>query len=194
MSIIVWILIGAVIAWITSVLWRHPHGCVMDGVISVVGVIAGVLVYGAIVGSAELIEVNIFSILAGVVVAFVALAITRAVRRDVEAETEPSGEQAAGWEAEEAAPAPDKPLSERDPEDVGEARLPDEKPPSERETETPPEHQMTEHPPEEPMVEHEPRHVDTEHRPDDGSPGPDEVPDQEERESPHDEDTPPPRA
>ena len=132
LSIIAWILIGVVIAWMTSVLWQHPQGCIMDGIISVLGVVAGVIVYGAIVGSDQLLELDFFSIVAGVVTAFVALAITRAVREDVEAETEPA-DQAEGWEHEEAPPEPEKPLSERDPEDVGEGTLPEH-----TEEETPP--------------------------------------------------------
>jgi len=118
-SIIIWLLLGALVAWITSTLWRHPQGCMMDGLVSVVGMVTGVILYGAIVGSAELLELNIFSLLSGVAVAFLALAAVRAWRRDVQAETEPL-ENAEGWEPEEAPPKPDKPLSERDPEDVGE--------------------------------------------------------------------------
>lgn len=194
-SIIIWVLLGAVIAWATSVLWRHPHGCIMDGIISVLGMIAGVIVYGAAVGSPELFEVTIFSIIAGVATAFVSLAIVRAVRRDLEAETEPSAEQAAGWEREEAPPEPEEPLSEREPEDLGEGRLPGEVPPSEREEpRTPPAEEATGHPLDEPMVEHEPRNVPTENRPEESSPGPEEVPEQEERETPRDEETPPSRA
>jgi uncharacterized membrane protein YeaQ/YmgE (transglycosylase-associated protein family) len=183
-SIIIWLLLGAVFAWITSVVWRHPHGCIMDGAISVTGMIAGVLIYGAVVGSAQLLEVTGFSILAGVVTAFIALAVTRAVRRDVEAETKPL-EKAEGWEREDAPPEPEEPLSEREPEELGEG--------SPEESETVSEEPMIDTPPQEPMVEHEPRNVPTENRPDDGSPGPEEVPEQEEPETPRDEETPPPR-
>ncbi len=178
-SIIAWILIGAFLAWITGVLWSHKQGCIMDGVVAIAGVFAGTIVYGAIVGSEQLIELTFFSILAGVVTGFAALAIVRAVERDVEAETEPSAEEAAGWESEEAPPELDEPPSEREPEDLGEGGLSE---------------QGSGHPPEEPVVDHEPRNVDTENRPEDGSPGPEEVPEQEEPETPHDEDTPPPRA
>jgi hypothetical protein len=113
----------------------------------------------------------------------VALAVVRAWRTDVEAETEPA-EEAAGWEPEDAPPAPKEPLSEREPEDVGEGTLPEEETPEEP---------MVSAPPDEPMIEHEPRNVDTSNRPDDGSPGPEEVPDQEEPETPRDEGTSPPR-
>lgn len=133
LSVIAWILIGAFIAWLTGVLWSHKQGCIMDGLVAIVGALAGTIVYGAIVGSAELIELTFFSILAGVVTGFLALAVVRAVERDIEAETEPAAE-AEGWEREDAPPAPEKPLSERDPEDVGEGTLPEdteseEKPP-----------------------------------------------------------------
>lgn len=126
-SIIIWILLGAVIAWITSVLWRHPHGCIMDGLISVVAMVTGVILYGAIVGSAELLELTVFSLVSGVALALIALAVARAWRRDVEAETEPL-EEAEGWEREDAPPAPDEPLSEREPEDIGEGTLPEDTP------------------------------------------------------------------
>ena len=152
-SIIIWLLLGAVFAWIASVVWRHPHGCIMDGLISVLGMFAGVIIYGAVVGSPELLEVTGFSILSGVIMAFVALAVTRAVRREVEAETEPSAEEAMGWEAEDAPPEPEEPLSEREPEELGEGTLPEGAPEPPEETpkqDSPHEHTGDEEPPYQP--------------------------------------------
>ncbi|MFO8079388.1 MAG: hypothetical protein R6V07_03680 [Armatimonadota bacterium] len=170
-SIFAWLLIGAFLGWITSVLWRHPQGCMMDGVVAIVAMIAGALIYGAIVGSEQLIELTGMSLLAGVLLAVIALAVVRGWRTDVEAETEPADE-AAGWEPEDAPPAPTEPLSEREPEDVGKGTMPEEETPQEP---------MVQDVPDEPMVEHEPRNVDTSNRPDDGSPGPEEIPDQQEQ-------------
>ncbi|MFW5866812.1 MAG: hypothetical protein ACOCX2_03285 [Armatimonadota bacterium] len=192
-SIIVWLLVAAVIAWITGVLWRHPQGCMMDGMISVLAMLTGWVIYGAIVGSPQLLELSIFSLLSGIVLAVIALAVVRAWRLDEEAQTRPV-EEAEGWEAEDARPRADKPLSERDPEDVGEGRLPEEETREEREdAETPPEKPMVSAPLDEPMIEHEPRDADTHERPDDGSPGPEEIPEQEEPETPRDDETAPPR-
>ena len=183
-SIFAWLLIGAFLGWIANVLWRHPQGCVMDGLVAIVAVFAGVIIYGAIVGPPELLNLTPLSLFAGVFVALIALAVVRAWRTDVEAETVEL-EEVEGWEPEDAPPAPEEPLSERESEDAGEGRV------SEEEM---PERPMVRDVPDEPMIEHEPRNVDTSNRPDDGSPGPAEVPDREEPESPRDEPTAPPRA
>ncbi|MFW6438109.1 MAG: GlsB/YeaQ/YmgE family stress response membrane protein [Armatimonadota bacterium] len=193
-SIIVWLLVAAVIAWITSILWQHPHGCIMDGAIAVVGMFAGWAIYGAVVGTPQLLELSFFSLLSGIALAVIALAVARAWRREEEAETEPL-ERVEGWEREDARPRPEKPLSEREPEEVGEGRLPDERPRDEREEdELPREKPMIGTPPQEPMIEHEPGDVNQSNRPTDGSPGPEEIPEQEEPETQRDEETPPPRA
>jgi|LSQX01.1.fsa_nt_gb uncharacterized membrane protein YeaQ/YmgE (transglycosylase-associated protein family) len=110
-SIIVWVLVGAFIGWITSVLWKHPQGCIMDGIIAVLAMVAGVIIYGAIAGPGELLDLSVFSLLAGAVLAIIALAIVRGWRTDEEARTAPPGE-AEGWEAEDAAPAPRRHLRE----------------------------------------------------------------------------------
>ncbi|HCA46121.1 MAG TPA: hypothetical protein DEP45_01830 [Armatimonadetes bacterium] len=111
-SIIVWVLIGACIGWITSVLWKHPQGCVMDGIIAVLAMIAGAIIYGAIAGPGELLDLGVFSLLSGIVLAFIALAVARGWRTDVEARTVPPGE-AEGWEPEDAPPAPTRHLREQ---------------------------------------------------------------------------------
>jgi len=192
-SVIVWLLVAVVIAWITSVLWQHPQGCIMDGVISVIAMFTGWVIYGAVVGSSQLLDLSFFSLLSGIVLAFIALAVVRAVRTEEESETEPL-RTPEGWEPEDAPPAPKEGLSKRRPEDVGEGRLPDEEPREEREEgELPPEEPMVERPPKEPMIRHTPRDVNMHDRPDDGSPGPADIPEREERETPRDEDTPPPR-
>lgn len=169
-SIFAWLLIGAVLGWIASILWRHPQGCVMDGAVAIAAMVAGALIYGAVVGTPQLIALTPMSLLAGVLLGIIALAIVRAWRTDVEAETLPRGE-AAGWEPEDAPPAPKQPLSEREPEEVGEGTRPEE--------ETP-EKPITEGVPDEPLVEHEPKETQRGPRPDDGSPGPEEIPDQQE--------------
>jgi uncharacterized membrane protein YeaQ/YmgE (transglycosylase-associated protein family) len=104
-SIIVWVLVGAFIGWITSVLWKHPQGCIMDGIIAVLAMVAGVIIYGAIAGPGELLDLSVFSLLAGAVLAIIALAVVRGWRTGVEARTVPPGE-AEGWEHGDAAPTP----------------------------------------------------------------------------------------
>jgi uncharacterized membrane protein YeaQ/YmgE (transglycosylase-associated protein family) len=104
-SIIVWVLVGAFIGWITSVLWKHPQGCIMDGIIAVLAMVAGVIIYGAIAGPGELLDLGVFSLLSGAALAIIALAIVRGWRTGVEARTVPPGE-AEGWEHEGAAPTP----------------------------------------------------------------------------------------
>jgi uncharacterized membrane protein YeaQ/YmgE (transglycosylase-associated protein family) len=106
-SLVVWALIGAFVGWLTSVLWRHPQGCIMDGAVAVVAMVAGAIIYGAIVGSPQLLELTLFSLLSGVLLALVALTVVRAWRTDVEARTKPAAE-AMGWEREEAPPAPEE--------------------------------------------------------------------------------------
>lgn len=122
-SIISWVLIGAFIGWLSSVLWQHPQGCIMDGIVSVVAMLTGVILYGAIAGGPELVELSVFSFISGALLAVLALAVVRAWRTDVEARTVPADE-AVGWEPEEAPPAPEEPLSEQAPEDVGQGTLP----------------------------------------------------------------------
>lgn len=98
-----------------SVLWRHPQGCLWDGAIGVIGALVGVLAYDAAAGEENLLVVSGFSVLAGIAGAMVAIAIARGVRRsEMAEETAPSSGEAAGWEAEDAPPAPEEPLSERE--------------------------------------------------------------------------------
>ena len=87
-----WILIGAIVAWLVNILWRHPQGCVWDGAVAIVGALTGAIVYGAIAGVDRLLAIDIFSLIAAVLVALLALAVTRAFRPEEEpAHTETTG-------------------------------------------------------------------------------------------------------
>jgi uncharacterized membrane protein YeaQ/YmgE (transglycosylase-associated protein family) len=120
-----WLLIGAFVGWLTSVLWRNPQGCIWDGAIAIAGMLAGMVVYGVAVGSPELLELDIFGVIAGVLTALVALAIARALSGGHEGArvVEPGTPHATGWEPEDAYPAPKRPLSERPKDEPGQSEV-----------------------------------------------------------------------
>jgi hypothetical protein len=125
-----WVVIAAIVAWITGILWRNPRGCLVDGALSLVGMFVGVIAYGLIAGSPQFLEMSFFSVAAGVIVAVLALVIGRAATRAQEARTEAESSAAAeGWEAEDASPAPEEPLSERPREEAEEPEAGDLPPP-----------------------------------------------------------------
>ena len=126
-SFIIWVLIALVVAWFMSLIWSNPQGCIWDGGISIVAALTGVIVFGAITGPEQLLEINIFSLLAGIITALIALAVVRGVGRSEEPartdETTHPGEPM-GVEKEAEEPLAEEPLSERPPEELGEVGAP----------------------------------------------------------------------
>jgi len=116
LGLISWALLAAFVAWITGVLWRHPQGCIWDGAISVVGMFAGVIIYGVVMGGEHLLELHVFSVLAGVLTALLALAVSRGFQTEEEAVVRRTLCAPTGWEEEEAPPRPTQTLSEIEPE------------------------------------------------------------------------------
>ncbi len=127
-SLIVWIVVGVIVAWFTGIVWKHPQGCLMDGSIAILGALAGVIVYGAIAGPDTLLDVSWISLVIGILTAVLALAISRALGKtdspgEVVETRDP--EEAMGVEPEDAPPKPEKPLSEQPPDELGQGELPD---------------------------------------------------------------------
>ena len=82
MTILLWIVLGAIAGWLASVVMRtrKEQGLLMDIVIGIVGAILGGWIFG-LFGAQGVTGLNLPSILVAFVGAVVLLAILRAVRR-----------------------------------------------------------------------------------------------------------------
>ena len=82
MSIITWIILGALAGWLASLIMKtnKEQGCLMDIVVGIVGAFIGGFVM-SFFGGGGVSGFNIPSILVAVIGAVILLAIVRAVRR-----------------------------------------------------------------------------------------------------------------
>ncbi len=82
MSIIVWIVVGAIAGWLAGMVMKTPMGLVADIVVGIIGAFIGGFVLSLIPGvNADVSGLNIPSILTAFIGAVILLALLRAFRR-----------------------------------------------------------------------------------------------------------------
>lgn len=82
MSIIAWIVVGALAGWIASLIMgtNNQQGCLMDIVVGIVGAFIGGFVM-SLLGTGGVTGFNLWSIIVAIIGAVILLAIVKAVRR-----------------------------------------------------------------------------------------------------------------
>lgn len=80
MSILLWIIFGAIAGWIASMLTNTSSGLLMDIVVGVIGAVVGGWLMNSL-GSTGTTGFNLWSLLVAILGAVVLLVIVKAVRR-----------------------------------------------------------------------------------------------------------------
>lgn len=80
MSILLWIILGAIAGWIASMITNTSNGLLMDIVVGIIGAIVGGWLMSAL-GSTGTTGFNLWSLLVAILGAVVLLVIVKAVRR-----------------------------------------------------------------------------------------------------------------
>ena len=80
MSILAWIVFGALAGWIASVAMKSGHGLIEDVILGIIGAFVGGFIMNAI-GSAGVTGFNVYSLVVAVVGAVIVIGIGRAVHR-----------------------------------------------------------------------------------------------------------------
>ena len=80
MSILGWIILGALAGWIASALTGSGDGCLMDIGIGIGGALLGGFLF-SLIGRAPVIGLNLWSLFVAVVGAVILILVVRAVRR-----------------------------------------------------------------------------------------------------------------
>ncbi len=80
MSILVWIIFGAIVGWIASSLMGSKSGLLWDIVLGIVGAGLGGLVMG-LLGQSGVTGFNLYSIVVAIIGAIILIAISRAFRK-----------------------------------------------------------------------------------------------------------------
>ncbi len=80
MGIILWIVFGALVGWIASMLMGTREGLIMDIVVGIIGAVIGGFLM-SLIGQAGVGVFNFYSFLVALLGACVLIAIIRAVRR-----------------------------------------------------------------------------------------------------------------
>ena len=81
MSILGWIILGALAGWIASAITGSGDGCLMDIVIGIVGAMLGGFIFSRIGGGPSVIGLNLWSLFVAVVGAVILILVVRAIRR-----------------------------------------------------------------------------------------------------------------
>jgi uncharacterized membrane protein YeaQ/YmgE (transglycosylase-associated protein family) len=80
MSILLWIVFGALAGWIASLVMRTRQGLLLDIVVGIIGAVIGGFIFRAF-GAAGVTGFNAYSILVAILGAIVLLWIVKAARR-----------------------------------------------------------------------------------------------------------------
>ncbi len=80
MSLLLWIVFGAIAGWIASMITNTNHGLLLDIVIGIVGAVLGGWIMNAL-GSTGTTGFNLYSLLVAILGALVLLVIVKAIRR-----------------------------------------------------------------------------------------------------------------
>lgn len=80
MSILLWIIFGAIAGWIASMITKTNNGLLMDIIVGIVGAVIGGWIMNSL-GSAGTTGFNLWSLLVAILGAVVLLVIVKAVRR-----------------------------------------------------------------------------------------------------------------
>jgi uncharacterized membrane protein YeaQ/YmgE (transglycosylase-associated protein family) len=80
MSILLWIVFGALAGWIASLVMRTRQGLLLDIVVGIIGAVIGGFIFRAF-GAAGVSGFNVYSLLVAILGAIVLLWIVKAARR-----------------------------------------------------------------------------------------------------------------
>lgn len=80
MGIIIWIIFGALVGWVASLVMGSGGGLVWDVVVGIVGAVIGGFVM-SLIGNSGVNGFNLYSFIVAVIGACILIAIMRAVRR-----------------------------------------------------------------------------------------------------------------
>lgn len=86
MGIILWIVFGALVGWVASMVMGSGGNIVSDIVVGIIGSVIGVFLLG-LLGQGVAMELNFSSFLTALLGACVLIAIVRAIRRSPEVQT-----------------------------------------------------------------------------------------------------------
>ena len=81
MSIIAWIVLGAIAGWITNMIMGGGEGVLMTIILGIVGALVGGYLAGSVLGIADVTGLNIESIIVAVVGAIIVVLVYRAFTR-----------------------------------------------------------------------------------------------------------------
>lgn len=83
MNILLWIVFGALVGWVASIIMRTnaQQGLIMDIVIGILGAVIGGWVMSLITGEAISAGFNLYSFIVSLIGAVILLAIVRGIRR-----------------------------------------------------------------------------------------------------------------
>ena len=79
MSILGWIILGGLAGWIASALTGSGEGCLMSIVVGIVGALLGGFLF-SLIGHAEIMKLDLRSLIVAVIGAVVLLLVLRAIR------------------------------------------------------------------------------------------------------------------
>jgi uncharacterized membrane protein YeaQ/YmgE (transglycosylase-associated protein family) len=80
MSILIWIVFGALVGWIASMIMKSSNGLVWDIIIGIVGAVLGGFIMN-LLGQSGVGGFNLYSFFVALIGACVLIAIVRAIRR-----------------------------------------------------------------------------------------------------------------
>lgn len=80
MGIILWIIFGAVVGWIASLIMKSNYGVIVDIIVGVVGAVVGGYLMG-LAGQPGITGFNIYSMIVAIIGACVAVFIVRLLKR-----------------------------------------------------------------------------------------------------------------
>lgn len=80
MSILLWIIFGAIAGWIASMITKTNNGLLMDIIVGIIGAVIGGWIMNSL-GSAGTTGFNLWSLIVAILGAVVLLVIVKAIRR-----------------------------------------------------------------------------------------------------------------
>jgi uncharacterized membrane protein YeaQ/YmgE (transglycosylase-associated protein family) len=81
MNIILWIIFGAIVGWLASVIMGSGHGIVWDIILGIIGALLGGFIMNAL-GSPGVTGFNLYSFIVAIVGAMIVICIGRMFRRN----------------------------------------------------------------------------------------------------------------
>ena len=79
MGIIAWIVLGAIVGWITNMIMGGGEGVILTIILGIVGAVVGGFVAGTVLKVADVTGINVESIVVAVIGAVIVVAVYRAV-------------------------------------------------------------------------------------------------------------------